>query len=281
MPKENFFKFVQSTLIDGDRKALDYTKALDSLSKIITVIPLGFNDCKNIWAIDSLDRLYELAKLVSWEKRKGEDSLWNINGTTNGYLQSGEYSAALRYFGKYLVEENYQQRLWRQLKNNELCENELTKDLDITLNYPDFLIDKLDNTQADSILRLARKRSIQMVFEKNIFSIYQNTCCVTGLNIAVLNRATRIISSVSTPIKQLDPANGLCLSATYDVAFSEKLISLDDDYRLIISKNLGDFYTGQSVREYFIKKEGASILLPNCYPPNRDYLEEHRSLGEF
>lgn len=46
----------------------------------------------------------------------------------------------------------------------------------------------------------------------------------------------------------MDPRNGLLLSATYDAAFDRNLISLDDYYRLILSKDLEDGYTSESYR---------------------------------
>jgi putative restriction endonuclease len=70
------------------------------------------------------------------------------------------------------------------------------------------------------------------------------------------NRASNIISWADDASKRLDPSNGLYLSATYDAAFDKNLISLDDDYRIILANDIKDHFTHASVTEYFVKKEG-------------------------
>ena len=76
----------------------------------------------------------------------------------------------------------------------------------------------------------------------------------------------------------MDPENGLCLSATYDAAFDKHLISFDDDYRMIVSKEIKDYYTNEVANEYFGKYEGKSIILPERFMPNKKLLEIHRNL---
>lgn len=82
-------------------------------------------------------------------------------------------------------------------------------------------------------------------------------------------------------LNQKCPNNGLYLSATYDAAFDRNIISLDDDYRIILSKNIRDYATNESVKKYFIKKEGSRINLPNRFKPNKDYIAVHREQGEY
>ena len=135
--------------------------------------------------------------------------------------------------------------------------------------------------QGQDVIRAVRVRSNQNVFRRMILKIYNKTCCVTGLNIPQINRASHIIPWAEDESKRLDPRNGLCLSATYDAAFDGNLISLDDDYRIILSKEIADYYTNKSVKEYFVKMDGKSITLPSSYFPHKDYLEQHRGKGSF
>ncbi|OQK18313.1 hypothetical protein AU255_10985 [Methyloprofundus sedimenti] len=131
------------------------------------------------------------------------------------------------------------------------------------------------------VIRSVKTRSNQYVFRKIILKIYNQSCCITGLNIQTVNRASHIIPWAEDKTIRLDPRNGLCLSATYDAAFDEHLISLDDDYRVIISKGIKDYYTNESVRAYFKNKEGVKICLPVKYLPNKINLAAHRDKGEF
>lgn len=84
-----------------------------------------------------------------------------------------------------------------------------------------------------------------------------------------------------------DPRNGLCLSATYDKAFDQHLISFDEDYRLVVAPEIRDHYRNDHAREAdevpelvegFEKREGQGISLPKKHDhwPLREYLVSHR-----
>ncbi|MFT6908397.1 MAG: putative restriction endonuclease [Oleiphilaceae bacterium] len=172
---------------------------------------------------------------------------------------------------KFLVEFKFEQHLLNNLNEEE---NQVrTTDL----NYPNCLLDGIEQYEGLEVVREVNVRTNQNVFRKVILKIYNQSCCITGLNIPEINRASHIVPWVDDKTIRLDPANGLCLSATYDAAFDKHLISLDEDYRIIISKNINDFYTSNSVNEYFIKKKGVKINLPNSYLPKKSYLEIHRN----
>jgi len=56
---------------------------------------------------------------------------------------------------------------------------------------------------------------------------------------------------------------------------------LDDDYRVIVSREISEYYTSRSVKEYFIDMAGYKISMPEKYLPNKKYLETHRNQGAF
>ena len=60
--------------------------------------------------------------------------------------------------------------------------------------------------------------------------------------------------------------------------FDKYLISFDDDYRMIISKEIKDYYTSEITKTYFEAYEGKQIILPTQYLPSKKVLEKHRSL---
>jgi predicted restriction endonuclease len=76
----------------------------------------------------------------------------------------------------------------------------------------------------------------------------------------------------------MDPRNGLCLSATYDKAFDSSLITFDEDYRLVVSRDIREHYRNEHARELFEKREGQQIRMPNNADrwPLQKYLESHR-----
>ena len=77
---------------------------------------------------------------------------------------------------------------------------------------------------------------------------------------------------------RLDPENEFCLSATYDAAFERHLISFDEYYRLIVSKDIKDHYTDLAAKSYFIKLEGGKMSHLAKYLPSQTLLEKHSEL---
>jgi len=279
--KESFTQYININNVDGSGKAKSYVRALDLLSEMLAYKSFGFDDCKNIWSITSVERLHELYLFVLAEARKQDASVWNIQGISKSYLQSGYCSAALKSYQEFLVEYNYEHNVLTAFDEYTGDESEFTNQLDIDVNIPGFLIEGLDEMQGREVVRSVTVRSNQNVFRKMILKIYNQSCCITGLNIPDVNRASHIIPWAEDASKRLDPRNGLCLSATYDAAFDRCLISLDDEYRMIISSDIKEHYTNESVNEYFVRKEGTQITLPASYKPSKDYLAVHRARGCF
>lgn len=279
--KKAYTEFIYSTNSKGSNKATSYIKALEWLSKILEAKPLGFGDCKNIWSINSIERLHELYLFVLQEARKKEASIWNLPNIPTSYLKNGYCSAALKTYQEFLVGFSYEQKLLVALDTKAKDETSIIENLNTHFQYPAYLIDDLDKKQGEDVIRSVKVRSNQNVFRKKILEIYSQSCCITGLNIPQVNRASHIIPWAEDEKKRLDPRNGLCLSATYDAAFDRNLISLDDNYRIIISKDITDQYTNESVKNYFISKVGEKIKLPSSYLPHKDYLADHRSKGNF
>jgi len=248
---------------------------------MLAVEPFGFEDCNNIWAISSVKRLHELYLRVLKEARKSNSSVWNIEGIPKSYLQNGYCSAALKSYQEYHVENNHEHRLLDIFESFYGDENDLPSILDFELSNKEVLIEGLDELQGQEVIRAVRVRSNQNIFRKMILKIYNQSCCITGLNIPEINRASHIIPWAEDDTIRLDPRNGICLSATYDAAFDRNLISLDDDYRIILSKDIKDYYTTESVKTCFMDIEGMMIYLPFSYLPSKANLESHRNNGDF
>ena len=123
---------------------------------------------------------------------------------------------------------------------------------------------------------LTKQRVNQSFFRKMILAAYNNSCCITNLPIPELLRASHILPWSEYKDKRLEPTNGLCLSSTYDCAFDRNLISFDEDYRLILSSGIKDYYKNDSVRDYFFNIEGKQMTLPRRFLPKQEYLQIHR-----
>jgi putative restriction endonuclease len=275
MIKAKFTQYIKATNASGSQKATSYVRAIDVLNLLITYEPFSFDDCKNVWHVESIERIHELYLFVLHQSKKQDNNLWHIEDIPKSYLSNGFCSAALNCLIKFLVEFKFEQRLL----NNLNIDNHAVTEVD--LDYPSYLLNGLEKYEGKEVVREVTTRTNQNVFRTIILKIYNSTCCITGLNIPEVNIASHIVPWVEDKTIRLDPANGLCLSATYDAAFDKHLISIDEDYRLIIGKNITDFYTSSSVNEYFKKKQGMKIALPNHYQPKQSYLEIHRNHCDF
>ncbi|MFY1027324.1 HNH endonuclease [Actinobacillus seminis] len=61
---------------------------------------------------------------------------------------------------------------------------------------------------------------------------------------------------------RLNPHNGICLNSIHDRAFDRGLITIDTDYKIMISSRLKDFYTNNFIDDVFKKYEGEKIIMP-------------------
>jgi len=278
MIREAFQAYLYQDNKEGSGKASSYLRALELLQAMLREQPCGFEDCRDLWSVDSVERLEELRQRVLGESKLGEDSVWHLEGLPPSYLQDGYCSAALRNFQQFLVEHRHEQALLAIFESHQGEESILSEKLNSEPSYPKFLLDEIEGKDA---VRSAKARVNQGAFRKIILRTYQNTCCLTGLDLPAINRASHIIGWAERTDTRMDPRNGLCFSATYDAAFDRKLISFDDDYRLVLSKTIRDHVPHPSHRDYFLSREGQRIDLPARYSPLKDYLKVHRKGGEF
>jgi putative restriction endonuclease len=276
-----YIAYVHETNLTGSGKASSYIRALDILSEMLRIKPLGFEDCIDIWNITSLQRISELKVLVAAEQVKQHESVWLNGDIAKSYLLKGYCKAALSNYTRFLVERNQEDSLLDVFEQHKGSATELSVLLETEPSNIEALLDGLKGTTGEDVIRAVKTRVNQNVFRRMLMDIYRGSCCITGMNIPEVNRASHIVSWADDPSKRLDPSNGLYLSATYDAAFDNHLISLDDDYRIILSGDIKDHYMNDSVNEYFIKKEGKKINLPSSYQPNKKYLAKHRSQGLF
>lgn len=123
---------------------------------------------------------------------------------------------------------------------------------------------------------IRKTRTHQAFFRAAILSSYEQTCCITGLRVPETLIASHIVPwSVSEELRA-DPRNGLCLSATFDRLFDRGLITLSNDFTVIVSSSLrsaGDRRTEELICPY----HSSPMIRPRRFMPEQDHLEWHRS----
>ena len=277
--KSNFTKYLHSTNVSGSGKAASYLRALELLEGMLRAVPLGFEDCRDIWAVDSVERLVALRERVSEEQRRREASPWVLEGIPVSYLRDGYCSAALTQLIEFLTQHGFSQSILGLMDGGD--EADVARRLNVTPAVPEGFVHDPDSKDGKERLQSIKARIGQGAFREVILKVYQNRCCLTGIDLPEVNRASHIIGWAERTETRMDPRNGLCLSATYDAAFDRKLISFDDDYRLILSKSIRDHLHSESLQTHFLSREGQRMEWPGRFRPLRAYLECHRKGGEF
>ncbi len=128
--------------------------------------------------------------------------------------------------------------------------------------------------------RLIKTRVGQNFFRSTVLCAYGNSCCVTGIKTPEL-----LIASHIKPWKDSDektertnPENGLCLNALHDKAFDQGLITIDKNYRLIVSSSLKKAIMDENTKNWFFSYANSKIALPDKFVPSPDFLEYHNDV---
>jgi putative restriction endonuclease len=75
---------------------------------------------------------------------------------------------------------------------------------------------------------------------------------------------------------RLNPSNGLCLSAIHDRAFDKGLITLTDDFKIIVSEELKRKFE-PFIAKVLLPLNGCSIELPERFEPQAEFVAWHRN----
>lgn len=269
---------MRSENIEGSNKATSYIRALDFLDGIVKQIHLF--DLPDFWSGDNLDdieKLYQHA--LHFQKKEGSPFL--RQNLPPSYGRNGYYSAALKSYKKFLILTQHEQRLWKLYNESQVQPLELSQRLEAEeIASMDSLIDDCEidfsTRMGKEVLRETKARVNQDFFRKMLLKTYETRCCVCGLNIPDVLRASHIVGWAEDKENRLNPANGLCLSATYDAAFDRHLISFDEDYRMILGPALKEFYSNDAFKTQFVAFEGQALKMPKRFCPDQAFLEKHR-----
>jgi len=125
--------------------------------------------------------------------------------------------------------------------------------------------------------RMTKARRLQTFFRNAVLTSYENRCALTGIALPQLLVASHIIPWRENEDRRADPTNGLCLNALHDRAFDRHLITLDEDYRLVVSSFLKKNEIPELQSAGFSELEGVTLMLPHRFAPDPCALETHRA----
>jgi hypothetical protein len=117
--------------------------------------------------------------------------------------------------------------------------------------------------------RLAIVRTAQGIFRQHLDRYWNQTCAITGVQDRGLLRASHIKPwAASNDYERVDVCNGLLLSALWDAAFDQGLVSFSDDGNLLVSPKLSDRATA-------VLTDGRPVTV-SVSAGHAPYLKDHR-----
>lgn len=129
--------------------------------------------------------------------------------------------------------------------------------------------------------REVNERMGQNFFRNAVLSAYNYQCCVTGINVPQLLIASHIKPWAKSDdyTEKINPRNGLCLNALHNRAFDQGLITLDGQYRIVVSEVLKkDKKLDEMSKDWILAFEGKEINLPARSLPAKEFLEYHNDV---
>ncbi|MEW6110196.1 MAG: HNH endonuclease [Nitrospirota bacterium] len=75
---------------------------------------------------------------------------------------------------------------------------------------------------------------------------------------------------------RMNPQNGICMCALHDKAFDRGLITISDNYRLLVSTTIKNLSDEVAIQRGFLPYQGIEVRLPDKFLPEKKFIEYHR-----
>lgn len=141
------------------------------------------------------------------------------------------------------------------------------------LNFID--LDNLPEVEGKEKERLVIVRVNQSLFRKMVLTNFNNQCCITGIKQSELIVASHILPWSKDRGNRLNPKNGLALNTLHDKAFDCGLITITEDLKIKISSSFLKSKDIPSIKYNFINYDGRSLIEPQKFFPDVEFLKVH------
>ena len=128
------------------------------------------------------------------------------------------------------------------------------------------------------IPRTVNARRLQRFFRNAVLANFEYRCAITDMAVPELLVASHIVPWSEDESRRADPTNGLCLNALYDKAFDCRLITFDEEFRLVVCAALKKRDVPEFQRVNFVEIEGRKLRMPHRFPPDSAALAKHREM---
>lgn len=134
---------------------------------------------------------------------------------------------------------------------------------------------KWQSKQGKDVVRSVKVRVGQDFFREIVLNNFDSKCAISGIDIPEMLRASHIVPWSKDEKIRVNPENGLCLSALYDVAFDQGFIGVSTDHKIILAEKLKKRKKEVYFQEHFGRLEGVEIRSPSKFFPRKEFLEYH------
>ena len=141
------------------------------------------------------------------------------------------------------------------------------------LNHID--LDNLKDIQGKERERLVTVRVNQSLFRKIVLTNFNNQCCITGIKQTELLVASHILPWSKHQADRLNPKNGLALNYLHDKAFDCGLLTITEDLKIKVSSSFLKNQDILSIKQNFIDYDGKSLIKPQKFFPDTEFLKIH------
>lgn len=270
MQLDTFADYLRDTYPAGSGTVPSYLKAIKIIDDIFAINDVFHLNSQSLTQIKDPVLIDSIIDYIADEEdkfRRHTASIFDLGRSNQtSYPNKRFCTGAIRQLGTYI---------------NLCCADSATKIMEEShltgqkLSAQLLRINNIDENGTEKEIR-AKHRVGQEIFRAILLKIYNSRCCLTGIDVPEVLRASHIIPWADSKKDRLNPQNGLCLSATYDAAFDRHLISFDEEYRLILSPMLKEHYSSEAFKTHFLKFEGTPIAMPSKYLPSQISLAAHR-----
>jgi len=225
------------------------------------------------------DQIKKLAKAIKREPNAVKLKLQNFKSYDTSYTQNGRVGLSHgSKTDKEVVEEflqNWDSLVFEasKIKEQYQLETKTSEESD-----PDESIAFCGPNGYDKI-SFQKSRIGQTFFRNSLFSAYGGKCCITGLSVPELLRASHIKpwSKSNNVNEKTNPQNGLLLNVLHDAAFDKGFITIGLDYKIVVSSQLNE-YTDEFTEKALKKYSGKKITLPSRFVPDEKFIKYHNEI---
>ncbi len=274
MDRKGFIDFNTRLSPENSGKADSYARAIQILDEVLPYQDVIDLHGQSLYEVTDTAVIETILHLVNDEVKKmklQQQNIFDDYGKPNqrSYPLKSFCSAALKSLKKYAqyMQDVYEaDRIVAQEADPRSISTKLIGHFNLT-------------KEGEDITSESKRRKGQDYFRRMILTNYGGRCALTGIDIPQLLLASHIIpwAEKAHKLDRLNPCNGICLSALYDKAFDQGLITFSpDDYSVILSSTLQEHKTEEYYNKHFGSIAGQKIQVPKDYAPKRDFLAYHR-----